>query len=78
MQDARVSRAKNGKSLVIAWFPIPKPFEQSVVTWIAELTQAGFRPDGALFPDMAYLDVGRRSLKLGDECILPMSSKYTV
>ncbi|WP_424972821.1 tyrosine-type recombinase/integrase [Dinoroseobacter sp. S76] len=50
IQDGRASRTKNGKSLVIAWFPTPKAFGQAVCDWVAFMRRAGSAPEDALFP----------------------------
>lgn len=55
VQDARRSRAKNGKSLRIKFFPLPPVFVEVLEEWMEELMGLGFRPDDALFPDDKYL-----------------------
>lgn len=55
MQDARALRAKAGKSINIAWFPISKSFEAAVVTWIEILERLGISGEDALFPDAIWL-----------------------
>ena len=55
VQDARDMRAKNGKSFVIRWFPVPDAFHDIVESWKEELANDGFESDDALFPDAKYL-----------------------
>lgn len=54
-QDSRRARTKAGKSLEIAWFPIPDAFETAVTHWIGTLRRFGFTPDDALFPKSEHL-----------------------
>lgn len=64
-QDARHARAKNGKSFVVHWFPVPDDFAAAVTSYVNELDAFGLRPDDALFPLDAdlkmLLDNGRSS-----------------
>ncbi|MEL7300864.1 MAG: tyrosine-type recombinase/integrase [Pseudomonadota bacterium] len=85
LQDASVSRTKNGKSLVIKWFPIPPRFADEVVAWLAWLSDKGFCGEDALFPEASMLSAnGPAVLNPGVEQLLkrglaePMSSKHAV
>jgi hypothetical protein len=51
IQDAGVSRTKNGKSLRINWFPLPSVFGDVVEEWRNELVGLGFLESDALFPE---------------------------
>lgn len=55
IQDASIVRAKNGKSLNVNWFPIPKTFSNTVVDWVNRLDALGFGGLDALFPSNAVL-----------------------
>lgn len=55
VQDAREMRAKNGKSFIIRWFPVPDEIRQIVLRWKHELESEGFDREDALFPDSKYL-----------------------
>lgn len=54
-QDGRRARTKAGKSLEIAWFPIPDAFGTAVTDWIGTLRRFGFTPKDALFPKTEHL-----------------------
>lgn len=78
IQDASVVRTKNGKSMNINWFPVPKSFSDAVNDWITRLKSAGFTEQDALFPSDASLKNRRH---LGDpdrDPILPMSTIHAV
>lgn len=77
VQDATVSRAKNGKSLQIKWFPIPETFSEVVISWAKELEKRGFLEDDALFPDKKYLS-GSRLFRAKGQTIAPMRSQHAV
>jgi len=77
-QDARRARTKNGKSLVISWFPIPVEFEDAVISWIRQLESAGFGPDDALFPDANTLQHGLTLLKESSRLVATMKSPHAV
>lgn len=55
VQDAKISRTKNGKSLRIKFFPLPSIFVEVVGDWQEELIALGFEGGDALFPDERYL-----------------------
>lgn len=74
VQDAREMRAKNGKSFVIRWFPVPEAFQDVVAKWKEELVNGGFDSDDALFPDTKYLS---RS-KTGIDTIPPLQANGVV
>ncbi|WP_342448124.1 tyrosine-type recombinase/integrase [Parasedimentitalea huanghaiensis] len=67
-QDGTEMRAKNGKSLVVQWFPGVEVFEPFVTEWKAELEALGFNPADALFPDGKHI---RRRI-YEDEAIPPL------
>ncbi len=78
LQDASVSRAKNGKSLKIDWFPISDSFADAIEDWIDVLASKGLSGQDALFPNLRVLQ-HRKNLK--DPCrapIEPMASKDAV
>ncbi|MBM1690786.1 tyrosine-type recombinase/integrase [Sulfitobacter geojensis] len=78
LQDANVSRTKNGKSLRIDWFPIPDGFVAAVKEWIAVLDRAGLSGQDALFPSLRVLQ-HRKDLKSSNRTpIEPMASKDAV
>ncbi len=54
-QNGKVARTKNGKSIEIAWFPIPALFGNVVSDWIETLDRLGIKGDDALFPDLKWL-----------------------
>jgi integrase len=62
IQDATLSRTKNGKSLRITWFPIPESFVEAVLDWVEFVTKSGLRDDDALFPSLRTLQA-RKDLK---------------
>ncbi len=74
-QDASVSRTKNGKSLEIAWFPLPPVFADVVVEWCVELEDMGFQPADTLFPAVRWLD---GTEKPGLKLCKPMRSQHAV
>lgn len=78
IQDARRSRTKNGKSLNIAWFPIPVEFEDTVITWCKILNGADFEADDALFPDNGILENGLKFAKIRGSLLRTMRSKHAV
>jgi integrase len=55
VQDAEYVRTKNGKSLNIRFFPIPKEFIDIVSDWKRELTGLIFSTTDPLFPSDVYL-----------------------
>ena len=55
VQDASVSRTKNGKSLRVRFFPLPAIFVETVTGWKQELLDLGFGDNDALFPDEKQL-----------------------
>ena len=65
MQDAISSRTKNGKSLRIKFFPLPKIFSKIVCDWKKELLGIGFTGEDAMFPGERYL-VERKPLAKGE------------
>lgn len=77
-QDARRARTKNGKSLIIAWFPIPCEFRNALVAWCEILKEAGFGADDALFPDARVFENGVKYARSGDDVIPTMRSKHAV
>ncbi|KPA20836.1 hypothetical protein shim_27500 [Shimia sp. SK013] len=62
LQDADLSRTKNGKSLRIDWFPISDSFLAAVKDWIEGLEGAGLAGQDALFPSLRMLQ-HRKDLK---------------
>lgn len=78
MQDARRARTKNGKSLVIAWFPILVDFRNAVISWCRTLEGAGFEAEDALFPEAGLLCNGVKLAKLDAELVPTMRSKHAV
>lgn len=78
VQDARRSRTKNGKSLIIAWFPIPIEFEDAVKNWCNTLQDAGFEADDALFPEASCLENDLKFAKIGGGRVPTMRSKHAV
>lgn len=56
LQDGRAARTKNGKSLIIYWFPIPEVFSETVMAWIETMKQMGFHDDDALFPKLDWFE----------------------
>jgi integrase len=76
IQDAKVSRTKNGKSLRINWFPLPTVFAEIVEEWLSELVGLGFHADDALFPAEQYLQKRMTSSDVGK--IPVMTSTYAV
>lgn len=77
-QDARRSRTKNGKSLIIVWFPISVEFADAVATWCRELRDAGFEADDALFPEAGLIENGLKVAKSGRAKVRVMRSKHAV
>lgn len=78
IQDGRASRTKNGKSLVIAWFPIPEAFEEAVCAWVALMARAGFAPEDALFPQERAFTGYRKASGLGPGPVPAMTSTHAV
>jgi len=77
-QDGMAVRSKNGKSLRIAWFPIPECFEREVIGWLAFLRQRGFRASDALFPDLDWLQEPRKLFNKGPDPIPVMRTAHAV
>ena len=78
IQDARYSRTKNGKSLLIAWFPIPIEFGEAVNNWCKILKDAGFEAEDALFPEASCLEHDLKFAKIGGGQVPTMRSKHAV
>lgn len=78
IQDGTVSRTKNGKSLMISWFPIGTAFGDELVSWKVALTEIGCRPEDALFPEARLLDCPRKIMAEHRAAISPMASKHAV
>lgn len=78
IQDARVSRTKNGKSLIVCWFPIPSSFGEVVADWVRELIRLGARPEDALFPDSSWLRDTKQICKVDRDLIPCMESTHAV
>jgi integrase len=76
IQDAKISRTKNGKSLRINWFPLPPIFAEVVEDWLNELVALGFYQDDALFPDERCLQ--KRHFLPQSEKIPVMSSTHAI
>ncbi len=74
LQDASVTRTKNGKSLEIGWFPVPPSFSDETADWLAWLSKKGFGGEDALLPEAAILHAGKSKQGPVD----PMSSKHAV
>ncbi|MEY8119970.1 tyrosine-type recombinase/integrase [Falsihalocynthiibacter sp. BN13B15] len=70
VQDAGVSRTKNGKSLRIKFFPFPPIFLQTGVEWKNELTGLGYLEDDALFPDQRHLAAPVRPFNLASITVM--------
>lgn len=75
-QDGHRARTKAGKSLEIAWFPIPEAFRTAVTDWIETLQRFGFTPKDALFPRSKHLK--HRFLKAGSAPVPPPRSTSAV
>lgn len=78
IQNADIARTKNGKSLQIAWFPIPEEMRATVIDWVAFMKNAGFAPEDALFPPSHAFKGRRKSPAHGDQQIAPMTSCHAV
>lgn len=78
IQDASLSRTKNGKSLKITWFPIPDCFAAAVLDWVAVLERKGLRGDDALFPNLQVLASKSDLCDPDRSPIAPMTSKDAV
>ncbi len=76
VQDARRSRAKNGKSLRVKFFPLPSIFVEVLEEWVEELMALGFRPDDALFPDDKYLT--KNAIEAAAKRIGAMGSTFAI
>ncbi|THH37438.1 site-specific integrase [Aliishimia ponticola] len=78
IQNADTARTKNGKSLQIAWFPIPEDLRAAVIDWVAFMEGAGFTPEDALFPQKNAFN-GRRTFPARrNQPIAPMTSCHSV
>ena len=78
VQDASVVRAKNGKSLVIGWFPIPEVFSKTIIKWVWMLEDEGFNERDALFPSSSWLNGSKKPRVKNRPPIPPMSTGYAV
>jgi integrase len=78
IQNGQRVRTKNGKSLVIVWFPIPIEFEETVKSWCDELIEADFEPEDALFPEARLLETGLKLARVSLKQIPVMRSKHAV
>lgn len=78
LQDARLSRTKNGKSLRIFWFPIQESFEVAVKEWLDIVVKAGLSGADALFPSLQVLNASKKIAAPDREVIEPMASKAAV
>ena len=76
VQDATEVRAKNGKSLVVHWFPIPSVFGETLVAWVEELQGLGCLPNDALFPSDTWLRKPRLIGNSVRDPIAPMTTKH--
>lgn len=77
-QDGQFARTKNGKSLVIAWFPIPEAFSSEISEWVEIMNQGGFDPNDTLFPPEPAFDGRRKARKLLGQRVPAMTSTYAV
>lgn len=78
IQDATLSRTKNGKSLRISWFPIPESFVEAVLDWVEVITKAGLRDDDALFPNLRALKAKKDLKDPNRDPIEPMTTTDAV
>lgn len=78
IQDASTVRTKNGKSLNINWFPIPKIFSEVVTAWVWRLDALGFGGLDALFPSEAVLTKAKHLDHHRRDPVAPMSTKHVV
>ncbi|WP_417255069.1 tyrosine-type recombinase/integrase [Celeribacter sp.] len=78
IQDASIVRTKNGKSLNINWFPIPKIFGDVVTDWVSRLETLGIGGLDALFPSEAILTNGEHVDHSQREPIIPTGTKHVV
>ncbi len=78
VQDASVVRAKNGKSLIIAWFPTPEIFSKTIIDWVRMLEDDGFNERDALFPSSSWLNGNKKLRAENRPPIPPMSTGYAV
>ena len=76
IQDASLSRTKNGKSLRVRFFPLPAIFSATVTGWKQELLDLGFGDNDALFPDEKQLVMKAGSS--ASQTIPVMSSTHAV
>ena len=78
IQDARVSRAKKGKSLRVKWFPLKRIFSEVAIQWVERLIALGFKDEDALFPRLEYLKNAELVQVPGRDPIEPMSTTHAV
>ncbi|MBU2868671.1 tyrosine-type recombinase/integrase [Pacificibacter marinus] len=78
IQDASIVRTKNGKSLNINWFPIPKIFGDVVTEWVSCLEALGFAGLDALFPSEAILTSREHLDRNQRDPIIPTGTKHVV
>ncbi|MGR3513501.1 MAG: tyrosine-type recombinase/integrase [Paracoccaceae bacterium] len=78
VQDGSVSRTKNGKSLIIFWFPIPEIFADVVSSWVETMKSRGLRPDDALLPNLNAAGISRRIYRPTAPVVEPMTSTHAV
>ena len=78
VQDAAVVRAKNGRSLIVKWFPIPTLFMEALTGWLKEMADLGCRSDDALFPSSTWMNAPRAISALDRAPISPMETKHAI
>jgi integrase len=71
IQSGVESDTKNGKSLIINWFPVPPLFSTVAREWLSELKVLGFREDDPLFPSNTDL---KKPPKDGHSRVDPMKT----
>lgn len=50
IQNSAESRTKNGKNLIIYWFPVSLCIREACTNWLEEIRALGFREEDPLFP----------------------------
>lgn len=78
IQDGTALRAKNGKSVIIAWFPIHHSFADEITQWCETLRGLGYRDEDALFPNTKDLFSQGLTLYPGRKPIPVMRSTHAV
>lgn len=78
VQDGTVSRTKNGKSLLVHWFPVGEAITTEVTRWVEELRGLGGRPEDALFPAAEWLGMPLAIGREGRQTIPVMTSDHAI